>query len=119
MSVIDEATSRRNDGQSTRFIINMLAEDNMAAQAMGLDAYERVRRMVLPDREELVAGKRNAMSDFSRLIRTRGCSGNVATSRATRRTDLAGRPQGFVPAKVMSSRTPPCSLFWLEACARW
>jgi hypothetical protein len=42
------------NGVPTRFIIDIPAEDNLTARSMAPDAYERVRRMVLPDREELV-----------------------------------------------------------------
>lgn len=45
------------DGQPTRFIIDIPAEDNLAARAMAPDAYEWVRERVLPDREELVRGE--------------------------------------------------------------
>jgi len=46
------------DGQPTRFVIDIPAEDNIEARTMAPDAYEWVREKVLPGREELVRRER-------------------------------------------------------------
>jgi hypothetical protein len=44
----------KKTGEPSRFVIDIAAEDVMVAEAMAPDAFEHVKRYVLPDRKELV-----------------------------------------------------------------